>query len=270
MLEFSVFLAGIRPQNWQALYDSIKACTKREFELIFVGPYDLPDSLKNTPNVKFIQDWGCPSRCYQIGLLACSAPYVLFVADDGVFLNNGAVDNAFKTLESLPKSNKNIISLKYYEGVITTDSYIAKPEYWKMGDHKFFRKLGIPRHFFLVMTALVSREYMIEIGGWDCRFDHLGLGAQDLGIRMQKDGANVIMGDYFIHVTFSPKHEGDHAPIHDSHYDHEIPLFRSIYSHPSCSVRIKIDANNWIYSPPVWVRRFGNEIKGIDHLELAI
>jgi hypothetical protein len=34
----SIFLAGIRPDNWKKLLDSVKAATERAFELIFVGP----------------------------------------------------------------------------------------------------------------------------------------------------------------------------------------------------------------------------------------
>ncbi len=273
MLDFSVFLAGIRPQNWLALYESIKVSTQREFELIFVGPHGLPDEMKDLPNVKFIEDWGCPSRCYQIGLLASTAPYVTFVADDGVFLDSGAIDTAFRVLDSPPvravtPHKKNVISFRYYEGPITEDSFIAKSAHWKMGTHKFFRKLGVPPQFNLVMTALVDREYLIELGGFDCAFDHLGLGAPDLAVRMQKDGANVLMGEHLIHVTWWPGHMGDHGPIHDSHNEHEIPLFKSIYSDPNVVNRIRIDVNNWQSYPEVWPRRFGDEIKGIHHPEL--
>ncbi len=274
MLDFSVFLAAIRPQNWMALYNSIKASTEKEFELIFVGPYGLPDEMKDLPNVRHIEDWGCPSRCYQIGLLACTAPYVLFVADDGVILNNGAIDTAFRVLESdavraVTPHKKNIISFKYYEGEIIPGGFISTVDYWKM-NRGLFTELGIPDHFWFVMTPLISREYMIEIGGFDCRFDHLGLGAQDFGIRIQRDGANVMMGEYLIHVTFWPGHMHDHGPIHDSHYEHEEPLFKSIYSDPLCTNRTKIDINNWNDSPEVWTRRFGTEVKGFSHPELLV
>lgn len=84
---------------------------------------------------------------------------------------------------------------------------------------------------------------------------------------MQRDGANITLGDYFIHVTWAPGHEGDHGPIHDSHYEHEEPLFKQIYSDPNCGSRIKIDVNNWNNVPSVWIRRFGTELKGIDHPE---
>lgn len=269
MIEFSVFLAAIRPSKWWAFYESLKEATSREFELIFVGPYELPPELQNFPNVKCIQDYGCPTRCYQLGLLASTAPYIIFAADDGLFLKTGAIDNAFKTLESLPSSRKNIVSFKYYEGEIIDGGFISTPEHWIFGSHKLFRKLNIPRAYNLLMTGLINRDYLIELGGFDCQFDHLGLGCPDLAIRMQRDGANVVMGDYLFHVTWWPGHMEDHGPIHDSHNEHELPTFKRIYSNPDAQNRIKIDINNWRNVLAVWTRRFGNEIQGVDHPEFV-
>lgn len=257
MLEFSVFLAGIRTQNWQTLYDSLKACTNKEFELIFVGPYPLPDSLKDTPNVKWIEDWGCPSRCYQIGLINCSAPYVLFVADDGVFLNNGVIDNAFKTLEALPPSKKNIISMKYYEGSRRKDHGPATEKYWYMKHQKVLKKMPyIPKTCLMMMCGLIDREYLLEMGGFDCRFNHVGLGCPDLSARLQIDGANMILGDFFMEFAHINGPISDHAPIHYSHSEVDEPLFVSIWTNPDCMNRIKIDINNWKKVPDIWGRRF--------------
>ncbi len=45
MVELSIFLAAARPQNWRPLYDSLPRSNNKEFELIFVSPYDLPDNM---------------------------------------------------------------------------------------------------------------------------------------------------------------------------------------------------------------------------------
>jgi hypothetical protein len=255
VLEISFFLAGIRTQNWQALYNSIKVCTSREFELIFVGPQGLPDSLKDTPNVKFIEDWGCPSRCYQIGLLACTAPYVLYVADDGVFLDNGCIDNAFATLSSLPPSKKNVISLRYYEGSAKKKAGPTE-DYWRMRfhkPHKYMPEIYIPPHFLLVMNGLFYREYILEIGGFDCQFEQPGYGAPDLGARAQHDGANVVLGDYFMELFDG---RAGHSPIGVAAQKFDKPAFKHIWKRATCMDRIKIDVNNWKNYPEVWPRRF--------------
>ena len=263
MYDFSVFLAAIRPQNWMALYDSLKVSTQREFELIFVGPYGLPEEMKDLPNVKHIEDWGCPTRCYQIGLLACTAPYVLFVADDGLFVNNGAIDTAFRVLDSDPiqavtPHKKNVISFRYHEGSKRTDRGPSSKNYWYMRKQKVLKDMPyIPKNCLMLMCALIDREYMLELGGWDCRFNHVGLGCPDLAVRMQIDGANVMLGEFFMEFGHLHGPVGDHSPIHYSHSENDEPLFKSIWTQPNCMNRIKIDVNNWKNVPEVWERRFG-------------
>ena len=45
--EISIILPSIRTERLEKLYDSILASTKRTFELVIVGPYALPDKLKD-------------------------------------------------------------------------------------------------------------------------------------------------------------------------------------------------------------------------------
>ena len=87
---------------------------------------------------------------------------------------------------------------------------------------------------------------------------------------MQRDGANVVLGEYLIHATLLYGPLGDHAPIHHSFYEHERPLFKFIYSDPNVVNRVKIDINNWNDSPSVWTRRFTGGEQGIEHPELLI
>jgi hypothetical protein len=151
--------------------------------------------------VKWIEDWGNPSRCYQIGLLACTAPYVLPIADDGVFLNNGAIDNAFASLNSLSPSDKNIISLRYYEGR-TTRKPANHTNCWMMKNNNPYDNLDhIPPHFFMIMAGLFPREYILELGGFDCAFEQAGFAAPDLGARAQHNGAAIVLGDFYLDIN---------------------------------------------------------------------
>lgn len=95
----SIFLAGIRPDNWNKLLNSVEAATDRTFELIFVGPYPPKGSILKNPNVKFIKDFGSSTRCYQIGLVHAKYDYVTWSADDGYFLPNRSIDKAFELLK---------------------------------------------------------------------------------------------------------------------------------------------------------------------------
>jgi hypothetical protein len=107
----SIFLAGIRPENWTRLYQSVTQSTLREFEIIFVGPKPPADNLLDNANVKFIQDFGCSSRCYHLGLLASSYDFVTWAADDGWFLENRSIDKAFDKLLSMVQVIRMLLAL---------------------------------------------------------------------------------------------------------------------------------------------------------------
>ena len=67
--EISIVMPGIRPDNWSKVYESIKKSTKRTFELIIVGPYQLPpelapikNGLTNNEYVRVEKNWGIDFR----------------------------------------------------------------------------------------------------------------------------------------------------------------------------------------------------------------
>ena len=67
--ELSIILPSIRPERLQKVYDSILKSTSAEFELIIISPYPLPESLEKYKNIKYVRDFGNPTRCHNIGLL---------------------------------------------------------------------------------------------------------------------------------------------------------------------------------------------------------
>lgn len=252
----SIFLAGIRPQNWTHLFNSVRSSTIRDFELIFVGPQAPVDNILDNPNVKFISDFGSSSRCYHLGLLASSYEYVTWAADDGYFLNNLSIDKAFDHLKSMGPSHKNVVSFKYFEGNL--DDYRRTDIFWRMGQHAAIRAKYVPENYYLLMNGLMHKDYLIEMGGWDCSFESHGIATCDLAVRVQNDGASVYMLDEpFMHVSHLTGTTGDHAPVHFAHLEHDEPLFREMYSDLVNQHRAKIDINNWQKAPAIWARRFG-------------
>jgi len=255
MAQLSIFLAAIRCSNWKRLYDSVAGATTKDFELIFVSPYELPPELQGIKNVRSIKDFGCPSRCYQLGLLNSEGEYVLWVADDGIFTPNLSIDKAFNHM----KGYKNVVSFKYFEGKRTKKS-IRRQEnenWWHVGCHYMLKDCKyIPKHYFLIMNALIRRDYLMEIGGFDCQFEHLGLGAVDLGVRLQNDGAQVILGEKFMDISHLRGATGDHGPIFFAQTENDAPLFEKMYNTPSSKERTRIDFDNWKLASSVWNRRF--------------
>lgn len=256
-MKLSIFLAGIRPEKWLALYESFpNSTTLTDYEFVFVGPHGLPPELQNKENVRFIEDWGCPTRCYQLGLLHSRGEYVVYIADDGLFCPGLIIDKAFALI---PQTKKGIVSFKYHEGPHTKKLIkLTSPDaYWTLGWHRFYRDAKyISNGYYLAMTALVRRDFLMEIGGFDCQIEQPGMSAVDLAIRLQNDGAEVVLGEKFMDVTHLPGHQGDHGPIHDAHCHHDMGLMTKIYNDPANAQRAKIDFDNWKQAEEVWSRRF--------------
>lgn len=245
MIDISVIVPGIRYNNWGKLCDSIKASTKRSYEVIFIGP-TRPEILPD--EAVFIQDFGSPIRCQQIGLLACKGKYLTWAADDGEFLE-GALDIAFEKVSRYP-----VVMGKYLEGD-SSQAEMSDLKYYKLNYHeatrsKFTDYLGL--NIGLIDTKLVK-----DIGGWDCQFEVCPMAHADMASRLQ----NIVMtfdvqDEIMFKCTHTPGTTGDHGPIHYAQITHDEPLFKSIWNSPECLKRIKIDINNWKLQPPVWRRRF--------------
>jgi hypothetical protein len=254
-MKLSIFLAGIRTEKWSRLFKSISRTTSTiDYELIFVSPYDLPPKLAARGNVRLIKDFGCPTRCYQLGLMHSTGDYVVWPADDGVFSRTMAVDKAIARI----KDRKDVVALKYFEGERNNKSIKQEREdWWHVGRHHMLKSCKyLPKHYYLIMNAVIRRDYFMEIGGWDCRFEHLGLGSVDLAARLQNDGANVILGEKFMDIAHLPGASGDHGPIFHAQTKNDSPLFEKMYNDPANANRAKIDFDNWKQAEAVWSRRF--------------
>ena len=257
-MKLSISMAGIRHQNWLALYNSIPDATalpKEEYELVIVSPYDLPPELQKVDNVRLIKDWGCPTRCYQLAALHSQGEYLLVgVADDGVCLN-GAIDKGFN---SIPQHHKGVVGFKYHEGNVTAASLATQADtYWRFGNHKLYRGLPlIPNRYLLTMIGLVRRDYFMEVGGFDCGFEQPGLALPDLAIRLQNDGAEVVLGEKMMDISHLMGDAGDHGPVARAFKRHDKKLFVQTYSQASAASRSRIDFDNWKHAPEVWSRRF--------------
>jgi hypothetical protein len=257
-MKLSIFLAGIRTQNWKALYDSIPNATslpESEYEVIFVGPYGLPTELQDKPNVKFIEDWGSPTRCCQIGLLEAKGEYVTWIVDDAKFCPGLAIDKAFAVM---PNHDKGIVTFKYFEGPVTEKikRVMGGEDYWYVRGHPLLKKCSsIPQHYKLTLLLLTRGDYFRAIGGFDCcKFEQVGFGCNDLAIRFQNDGAEVILGERLLDMDF--ERGGLHAAIEQAVNENDSPVFFSMYHDPKNVGRARIDVNNWKQSPDVWRRRF--------------
>ena len=252
-MKLSMVLPGFRPQGFMPAYESIQKSFSGEFELIIVGPYEPPGTMQSLPNVRFIQDWGCPTRCMQHGIAECKYEYFCWVCDDGKYLP-GQLDKVM----NLAMPDK-VIPMMYTESIIGTEPNIVmvNPEYYKMWFHDMLRLPHIPPDSPILGFAIFPIEILHGIGGLNCQYESLGMAFADLSARMSlcKVRHN-LFEEVVAHFDHIPGPTGDHGPVHYSQIDHDEPLLKEVYSSYKYLSQVSIPLDNWKKAPAVWARRF--------------
>jgi glycosyltransferase involved in cell wall biosynthesis len=258
-MKLSVILPTIRRERLAKLYESFEKSYSGTWELIAVSPYELPDELKGKGNIKYIQDWGNPVRCQQIGLIEARGEYVHRAVDDSLYLP-GAMDKAF---ELVTGDSKTIVATKYTESNATVDRNHAAFQNMKSADfynltyHHQTLKPYVPAHFKMLNFGIIDRYQLLAVGGWDCQFESVAIAELDLAIRLQFHGCQIVLtDDIVLECDWMPGHEGDHGPMHDA-FAPDMEKYTEIYSRPDCEDRVILDITNWMSSPDKWERRFG-------------
>ena len=257
----SIILPSIRPERLVGLYESILKSTKRSFELVICGPYALPDELQELKNVKYIKDFGSPTRASQLAANFCEGEVVTWIADDALLIE-GALDACLDEFEGMwlegerPKAGGNVLVAKYYEGQMgSLDRETLHPD-------KYFKVCGSPadtpsvsEDWWLFNIAFMKLDHFRELGGWDCAFEGTWCAHTDLAIRAQIIGCTIKMAQIpLMRCDHMPGGSGDHMPIFECQPKHDEPILRERYWDNSSVRLIKLD--NWRSSPPIWSRRF--------------
>lgn len=248
----SLIMPAIRKHKWRALYDSIVGSWSSTFELILIGPYEPDVDVMSLPGVKYVKDWGSPTRAQHLGFLNSSGDYIGFALDDGLFVP-GSLDSLFLRLNA-PRT---AVTGMFYEGAEAP--FMAQEGYYYLRYHPVFNGLVIPHHY-LHMTGpyFIDRAHVEAIGGWDCRFETLGISYVDFAVRLQNSGIRVnLVNGVVVKFEHMPGDSGDHAPMYHAHDDNDIPLFKKLYATEDGLKRTKVEPDNWKQSPAKWVRRFG-------------
>lgn len=266
--QLTVLVPSIHPDKLPMLYKSVEDAFSSTFEFIVIGPYEPPEELMDKGNVRFIKDWGSPIRCQQRGLTVASGNWITWAADDGVYLPR-TIDNSFSLLlkndmfvdgigrTSIPATH--LVMGKYIEGELG-NKHMAGDDYYVLSRHRASFSHYLPPHFLMLNVGIVSRFILLQIGGWDCRFEACPMAYNDLAIRLQnQDNKFIIQDGFMFECSHSPMRSGDHGPIHDAQMENDIPLFQRLYDNKDCVNRVKINLENWRDAPDRWERRFKNE-----------
>jgi len=257
--ELSIIVPSIRPERLPKVYDSILKSTSVKFELIVVGPYPLPPELEKYKNIKYVRDFGNPSRAHNIGLLLCEAPIITWMADDGIMLE-GAIDSHLDLLKSLGPNENNIVVAKYYEGQVgSKEREILQPDsYFKIINTPAASPY-FPADWWLFNIAYMYKKFAYALGGWDASYEGTWVSHTDLAIRAQMVGANIVMAEKPQAVAdHMPGDSGDHKPISECQTLHDVPLINKRYRRSDWLKANKavLKIMNWKDAPSVWKRRF--------------
>lgn len=248
-LDLSIVLPGIRRQNWRALYESAKESVGKSysFEMIIVGPGKAPEDLIED-NFKFIEDYGAPARCAQIGVIDAKGTIMTWASDDGVFLP-GALERCLDFMIGSANRKEGII-IRYREGGNFPDD-----SYWKAWTHADLRLPGVNKAYKIAPVGMYFTDYFKEVGGWDCRYEHLNMCCHDLAFRIQNDGGELYQSPTeVLSCTWTP-HSIEQIPVMRAYHENDLPLWNEMYFKDQ-SLRVKIDYNNWRGSPAIWTKRF--------------
>jgi len=264
-MQLSIVMPGIRPQLWQAAYDSMRRAYSGQFELIIVAPEEpFPKFLIETGvmnNVRYLADKGSPVRCLAKGISVARAPWIAWASDDGLF-EPGSFDAAFELLKNQIGSESHEISYavtgRYTEGTPETQAGdMLRDDYYYVYGHDDLNELPLPKDYLALNgTWLIHRDDLTRVGGLDCEFETLAIAFNDLAMRLQTAGVEILLQPgCAMKFSHMPGETGDHGPVHRAHFEHDLPLFQELYSKPDQGAARKI--MKWNQAPEVWERRFG-------------
>tara|TARA_R110000744_G_scaffold114363_2_gene213878 strand:- start:1179 stop:2000 length:822 start_codon:yes stop_codon:yes gene_type:complete len=255
--DLTIFIPAFRTPLWKKVYDSAKlSCKKYSWEMVFIGPFEPPEELKNEENVLFIQDYGTVTRCAQKGMLEIRSDLFFLTVDDCIFAED-SIDLAMDVYKD-KCGYKDVVSMIYGEGGNKMDT-----SYWTVKKWGDFRLPGIDQSWRLANQCIMNKNYFIELGGLDCvNYEYIDKPIHDFMFRLQRDGGRIFFAPKHTCIaTWYPEESGDHAPIHNAMFSHDIPTFVKMYTYPQFyKNRIKIHYENWQKSPSIWKRRFSKGV----------
>lgn len=252
MYKLSVFLPSIRSHLLETWYKTLsESCNRHDFEVVFCGPFPIPQSLSDRPNVKWIQDYGSPTRCAQRALLACTGECVYHTTDDCLYYPGVLSDE----IDGLNYSD--IVAIRYREGQNHSGTELDK-SYWFAGpSYGGFRNVN--PNWMIGVHFLAHRDLILKFGGFDCEFQYLNHATHSLLFSIQanypvkcrvskKEGSS---------ASWEPERTGSHEPIHEAQVSYDSKLFIDRW-HFNNGANYIVDKDNWKKQPDVWNLRFNS------------
>jgi hypothetical protein len=266
--DITVIIPGLNPDKWDQIYSEIEeSCYDRyTFEVIFVGPNppDTENGLDWDDDRAWILEFGSPSRCVQHATTFARGRYVTWGPEDGKYQEE-ALANAISYFDNHLDDDSGMV-IRYYEKDMDPNAPLPPqppvwPNVWSAEYHRDLHMPGVPANSYWHGCWMYKTDFYREIGGLDCRFEHVNMNCNDLAFRVQAAGKKMgTSPDFVIHLDNTSSDNPTQTPIESAFHENDLPLFKEIYSQPNAAKnRFKIDYDNWKLAEERWSRRFGNE-----------
>lgn len=257
--DLTILVPAIRHHLWKRFVDSAKESCSLNYEILFIGPFPPLEDLGK--NVRYIKSFCTVPVCMQMATLEARGKHIYHNCDDAVLLPN-AIDNSYQEL--MTKTDKDIMNMRFREGVDFKGESL-KLETWKCGWHQALRLPGINPDWGIAVQPMFNREYFIDLGGFDCRFEYSNHCHHDFAFRAQKNGSQVLQSPVeCATLSHQPGTSGDHEPIHNAQLGHDEPIFIEMYSRNDR--QIKIDFDNYLEFNQPWKRRFKKDYTSYEEM----
>ena len=170
-----------------------------------------------------------------------------WASDDGVFIED-SLDKCVSIMDE--GTNKDAVIIRYREG-----GNSPPDDYFRAHHHEDLRLPGVPESYKIAPVGMYNTSMFIELGGWDCRFEHLNMCCHDLAFRFQNMGGNFHISPTDVLDCTWDVHCEEWQPVGEAYRENDSILWKEMYSQDQ-SKRVNIDYNNWIQAPAIWRRRF--------------
>ena len=257
-MDISIIIPSINPKTWsKILYQIAYACIGKTYEVIAVGPFFPPIELEQYKNFKYIRDFGSPARSFQLGSTVAIGKYITWVPDDAL-VEPSSYTQSIYLMDS--KNRQDGMAILYSEGQNFNGYQHLDTSYWISQTHESLRLPQIDGSWKIAPIFLYNLDFFREIGGLDCRFEHINMNTHDLAYRVQKNGGIIYSSpSRVLKLDWHPWTEVNKSPIQVSFEENDFPLFKRMFSDSSLVNPLKIDYNNWRLSEPFWKRRYKDE-----------
>lgn len=250
MYDLAIVVPSIRQNKIKRVYDSVKdSIGDFTYKFIVCGNYD---STEVIPESFSMVSYASPNYCVQKAIVELTedCKYVKWSTDDAIYFDSSLAN----LLSGIGEKNFGVV--KYTEEGPPGYPDGSHDIYYTAHTHNDLRVLpGVKPWYNIAPVSLYKRSDFIELGGLDCRYEHINLSTHDLAFRAQEYGLSAYISKDVVMHCDSNSSDPSHRALDVAHFHNDYPIFSNKYQNFIGVWDIKINESNYKDAPEVW-RRF--------------